>query len=648
MKSILSRFSSFSILLLALGAGPCSAQTPVTIPITGNLGQLAGTPQPNAYVTLLLENCSGGLPQITGYTNIVPTSAQFVADTNGQINGTVWANDQITCGGTTGATIYALSLYDPNNNQIGQTQCFQVVHTQGAWNINTQSTVACGTTPPNPTNGTYGNLNSTGFFQGNNGAFSGALTVGGTVIGHSTLDLPIAGGTMTGPLISPVTNSVQYPTSFATLQSDVTACASATCTLVVNSTMATTSNYSIPSTVTVQVNNGAQLQPSTGTTLTINGAIQAPPVQIFGGAGTIVLGALVATAPVQWWGAVADSNTTGSTGTDNTAAIQSCLNAIYSGQCFLSAGNYKITSALSIGRNEVGLRGVDNGWVTSPIAPPTNPSRIVLRSATGDILDVAGTDAGHNIVANRIEYITLTRGLTPSTSGVNANLALKYSYGAIIRSVTVEDAQYGFYFIGVGAGLNGYVENCAAYWGYNGFVETAGNLFGYYIESSTGVNSPSLRIRNSGAGSGIPMANVGVTTYGMASQGTQPHDLHVTHFETALLNTGIFINDTAPGGSSAADIYLDNSINDGCYSTCVLVIGASSGTVNITNGWEAMELGTPSLPVIDIRTSSHVTVADEHLFCPACTAPLLSMNGGGSNIVTGVDFLAGANGAIVC
>jgi hypothetical protein len=160
--------------LLALLAALADAQTPVPIPIAGNLGTIAGTPAPDSYVTLTLQNCSGGTPKVTGYQGIVQTTYQFVADVNGNVNGTIWPNDVITCGLTTGSTQYALTVVS-NDVPIGQTQCYSVTSTQLQWNLNTQQPVSCSPTPPNPNNLTTANLDVTGTISGGTANLGGAL-----------------------------------------------------------------------------------------------------------------------------------------------------------------------------------------------------------------------------------------------------------------------------------------------------------------------------------------------------------------------------------------------------------------------------------------------------------------------------------------
>lgn len=154
------------------------AQAPQPIPITGNLGTLAGTPQPYAGVLIQMLNCPSPV-SVTGYFGIVATTYQLQANASGLINSTIWPNDLITCNGTTGASQYSLVAV-VNGIPSGQVMCYQVTSAQGIWHLDgQQQPIACGQTPPDPQDATYNNLTVNGFLQGNNADFSGAVSIHG-------------------------------------------------------------------------------------------------------------------------------------------------------------------------------------------------------------------------------------------------------------------------------------------------------------------------------------------------------------------------------------------------------------------------------------------------------------------------------------
>ena len=161
---------------LFFGSLQAIGQTPTPIPITGNLGSISGSSVPYSGVLIQLQNCASPV-LITGYWGIVAQTYQIQANSSGAINSTIWPNDLITCNGTTGASQYSYQTV-VQGVPSGSVTCYQVTSTQGIWNINTQQPVACGYTPPNPQDASYRNINSTGFFSGNNGFMSGTWTLG--------------------------------------------------------------------------------------------------------------------------------------------------------------------------------------------------------------------------------------------------------------------------------------------------------------------------------------------------------------------------------------------------------------------------------------------------------------------------------------
>lgn len=203
MPHSITRIALFLVALAASCACFSAAQTPVPLPITGNLGQISGNPQAYAGVSIQLQNCPGPV-SVTGYMGIVATAYQIQANSAGVVNSTIWPNDLITCNGTTGASQYALRFI-VNGIPSGTAQCYQVVSTQGVWNLNgQQQPIACAQTPPDPQDATYRNLTVNGFLQGNNGDMTGTWTVYGLIyaiggIQLSTLPTPCSGSNfMTG------------------------------------------------------------------------------------------------------------------------------------------------------------------------------------------------------------------------------------------------------------------------------------------------------------------------------------------------------------------------------------------------------------------------------------------------------------------
>jgi hypothetical protein len=157
MRSVLRLLAYFCGFLIAI---QLAAQSPITIPVTGNLSQLSGSPQPYGGLSIQLQNCASPVA-ITGYSAIVQQSLQLRANASGFINATIWPNDEINCNGTTGNSMYAV-VPIVNGVPSGTPQCYQVTSTQGTWNLNTQQPIACTQTPPDPQDATYNNLDVNG------------------------------------------------------------------------------------------------------------------------------------------------------------------------------------------------------------------------------------------------------------------------------------------------------------------------------------------------------------------------------------------------------------------------------------------------------------------------------------------------------
>jgi|GEM_PF-6587551 len=101
-------------------------------------------------------------------------------------------------------------------------------------------------------------------------------------------------------------------------------------TIVLDKTVAITSNMTIPANVKIDWVPGATFNISTGVVLTLLSTINEQNQQLFSGLGNVILN--VARVNVKWFGAVDDFNTTTLTGTDNTVAFEKATNAIIDGR----------------------------------------------------------------------------------------------------------------------------------------------------------------------------------------------------------------------------------------------------------------------------------------------------------------------------
>jgi hypothetical protein len=131
------------------------------------------------------------------------------------------------------------------------------------------------------------------------------------------------------------------------------------------------SDVEIPANITLRFHKGGYFNISDGATLTINGAIEAGPQQIFSWTGTGKVGGSpqVEGMLVEWWGAVGDGST------DDSAAIQAAIDfaEAYSPKVvFLQPKMYAIASMLTVEESNIGIIGkIDRPWGgTHTYGPP--------------------------------------------------------------------------------------------------------------------------------------------------------------------------------------------------------------------------------------------------------------------------------------
>ena len=204
-------FSSIAFLSVA-----AFAQTP--LPVTGNLSQILGSPQPYAGVSLQLQNCAAPIT-IPGTGVVVNTALQIQANASGIVNSQVWPVDVIDCNGTTGQSMYGVQ-YIVGGVPTADPLCYQPVSTMGAWNLSTLQPIACTQTPPNPQDAQYRNLNLTGCLT-----FNGSTCLETPYV-STVLTTP---QTVVGPLSVKALNNIQKADQFtgATAAEQIVACLAA-------------------------------------------------------------------------------------------------------------------------------------------------------------------------------------------------------------------------------------------------------------------------------------------------------------------------------------------------------------------------------------------------------------------------------------
>jgi hypothetical protein len=129
-----------------------------------------------------------------------------------------------------------------------------------------------------------------------------------------------------------------------TLQTTITGVGSATKTLLIQpGTWTIGNNLTIPSNIHLHVAVGAQFNINGGRTLTINGSMDAPLLQIFSGAGRVVLGGRIVGVYPHWFGAACDG-----VATDTSAFSMAFTVARAGGQRVLlpDGANCRLTAAM--------------------------------------------------------------------------------------------------------------------------------------------------------------------------------------------------------------------------------------------------------------------------------------------------------------
>jgi hypothetical protein len=328
----------------------------------------------------------------------------------------------------------------------------------------------------------------------------------------------------------------------------------------------------------------------TAVTLTLNGTVRAPLSQLFvlQGTGAVAIGRNTPFVPVEWFGAKGDWN--GSTGTDDTTAIQNAINAVNVGTVTMQAKAYK-HSGLVITHSYENLVGQG-----------MNTTVLINSATTGDSIKLngggtLGNCASDGIWGNTLQGFWLKR-VTPGTAGTGLNI----SKGCLIqvRDVQSDDSVSNF-FISLTASST--LDNTWAI-----FNSTSSSIagYGYYLDGSSGTNNNSIRIKHAVVvGRGI----TGIT--GLAYSGCIG-DLFLDDFEVAVIDYGINLTAGTSGAVCNEDVHLNHLVLDGVRTVGVLV--SNYGAANAGGRPSALindmyfATGTNSAIGVDIENSWGVSI----------------------------------------
>jgi hypothetical protein len=438
--------------------------------------------------------------------------------------------------------------------------------------------------------------------------------------------------------------NVFYAQTGDTIASIESECSSP-CTYVVTNpqTITLAAGHSLSSNVNLLFQGAGKWTVNGAFTLTIPNQVQGDLNTHFAGSSTIAFGASQALAPVEWFGAIGDSNGTTGNGTDNTTAIQNTLNALVNGQAQLQQKIYRITSALSITKSAVGIAGNTVNWdipFYGP-SPAATTSKILIDSASANAITVAGSSS-HYVANNRFNNFVINRTQIPT--GTAAGLSLSFTSAATVQFVSSNDSVYDFYIHASPSISSGGVYNSTAGYGYNGVTETTGTYSCFYLDSADGNPENSLQVRDSGCFSNLsatPIVN------GMILTGSALNDVTTYDFQTAGASYGQVVNYTGGGGAIATqDIHFIDSILDTCSVSCYKisnVSNATSGAVSIRGGWAQANATATGAGTIDIQSSQNVMVANVQIHVTSSGVPAINVASSSQLVVTNNNIFGPAN-----
>ena len=415
-------------------------------------------------------------------------------------------------------------------------------------------------------------------------------------------------------------NTVAIASAFTSLNAAVSACAGGpACTVQIDSATSLNNNLTIPATTKLVFNTPGCVT-TTGFNLIINGSISAGPQQIFCGTGNVDLGSLITAAPPEWFGAKADWN--GTTGTNNTAFIQTTINALQQGLVTLSEGTYMVNSTLNINKSSVGIAGVNNGSPNTAVIASPQVSGIINTSSTLDTIDVTGPSVNSKIAWNTISNFNILRNVVPSGCSIvpgtsfsgPAGLSVNHAGGITITGMHSSDSCRDFYFHDAPDFGNGLISLSTADWGQLTVLPssyTSGmTVCGFCIDSLDGEPMSTQSLSYDAAGTNTIPA---ITSYSLLIAGTAINDFETDWFSSALATYGIYVDCVTPVVGGCQDLRFANSILDGSFTSAVFTTGITSSGTNTPRG--SVELGGgwisnffADTPAIDIESSSGVNV----------------------------------------
>lgn len=301
------------------------------------------------------------------------------------------------------------------------------------------------------------------------------------------------------------------------------------------------------------------------------------PTKAFGANITIALPDTQATRYCAWWGDVGDY-TGGTSGTDDTTAIQACVNAGPQGKPLLLAMGHKISSPITITTSNVTLEGPDIGGGVPQIGNLATYNRAFLAQVTAgdDALDVSSCTAcgfrhmdfySYNIASGSSNGVHYTTVAAPIAFDSNASDFINdFNFGTTSGNGTGQ--------IGQLVGVYGYFQNGGPTYG-------TVNLCAFNFSATGGYTSTYFNHLLAALNNGVHGTS---TSAGYCLSGSNINDLNVDHYEAAAaLDYGWLVTSTGTG-FGAYDENIHDGVIDAMNISCIKVVNYAGSQLTFSRG----------------------------------------------------------------
>jgi hypothetical protein len=313
----------------------------------------------------------------------------------------------------------------------------------------------------------------------------------------------------------------------------------------------------------------------------------------------------------EWWGAVADWN--GTTGTDNTTALNATEAALTNGVVLGQPGCYKVTGTFTINKSNTGFIG--ESLQAIGYGGSVAPTCIISTSASATPVSILGTSLSNAINGVQLKAVDVKRSTAPSGSAIGVSIA--YAAWSVIDQVWSEDSNTDF---DISQSPNARITNSTADWCFGSVTGYTGTLQGWRFENAA-ASLDSVNMDSNRALLPSPHAcGTSGSIYGAYVNGTFPNtDLVSDHFETAYLDYGIYSTNVG------TDMHWTHYTLDNCQYACIYQ-NLGSGPITYEEGWGRYS-GTSSVGA-NIHGSTYTSLLNSQFYTTVGTATAgIELNG---------------------